>query len=88
MKQSRYEYFCSLTEKEKRELTFDKFTVSEIQEIINETVLRDEDRKIAELRFINCKTIQQIADFIYIDYKTCVKRLERISILIKQTKNW
>lgn len=85
MKQHRFDYFCNLTKEEKAKLTFEDFTVSEIKELLEETSLRNDDRQIAIERFIECKSMQEISDNLYIDIKTCTKRIEKINQKLKST---
>ncbi len=85
MKEHRFNYFCNLTDEEKSKLTFDDFTVSEIKELLDETSLRKDDRTIATERFIECKSVQEIADKLYIDFKTCTSRIAKIEQKLKGT---
>lgn len=77
--------FSALTKAQKENLTLKDFTVSEIKEIIAETALKDEDAAIATLRFINCKTIESIAERQGFDSRTITRRIRKIEKLLKET---
>lgn len=61
------------------------FTSSEINQIISETPLTERDRKIAVLRYAECKSEEDISNILYIDKKTVHSNLPKISILLKRT---
>nr|DAU61047.1 MAG TPA: ECF sigma factor [Caudoviricetes sp.] len=77
--------FSALTKEEKENLTLNDFTVSEIIELINETVLSPENRIIARLRFAKAMTIEAIAEKIKRDVKTVQRRLPAIEIQLNKT---
>lgn len=85
MEEQRKKYFKNFTPEEKYALTYKDFLVSEILEIIAETVLSDEDRKIAILKYTRAMTISQIADNVNLDKKTIQNRLPLISEKIRRT---
>ncbi|MCQ2743092.1 MAG: hypothetical protein MJ239_07410 [Bacilli bacterium] len=61
------------------------FSVTEIKAIIGETPLTERDRKLAELRYIDLKSEEEIADILYIDKKTVHSNIPKISIALKRT---
>ena len=77
--------FSALTKEEKENLTLNDFTVSEIIELINETVLSPENLIIARLRFAKAMTIEAIAEKIKRDVKTVQRRLPAIEIQLNKT---
>lgn len=77
--------FFDLSNEEKIQLTYKDFTVSEITEIIAETVLSNKDREIAMLRFTKLMTYEDIAERVDLDWKTVQKRVPMISEKLKQT---
>lgn len=81
----RRKYFDGLTDEEKFALTYKDFTVSEIEWLISETPMRDEDKRIAVKRFIQCKTNAQIAEECGLDLKTVSKRVVVIGVSLKLT---
>lgn len=85
MKESRVDFFSSLTDDAKRALSKDDFTVSEILEIIDETPLTDIDKEIAILRYTKCMTFEDIAVRVCLDKQTIQKRIPKISIRLKLT---
>lgn len=83
--EKRRKHFDTLTEEEKRNLTSKDFTVSEIIWLISETPMRDEDKRIAVKRFVQCKTLEQIAEETELDIKTVKKRVTIIELELKLT---
>lgn len=79
--------FQHLTEEQKQNLTFDDFTVSELREIINETVLSKENKQIAEMRFIQALTIEKIAEKMGFDKRTIKSRIASIKRKLQKTIN-
>lgn len=61
------------------------FTSTEIKEIIGETPLTERDRHIATLRYIECKSEEEIADKLMIDKKTVHSNIPKISYSLKRT---
>ena len=57
---------------------FERLTVSELTLAIHETILSKEDKRIAELRFVELETIERIAEIVMLDKRTVQKRLIRI----------
>lgn len=66
---------------------FEDFTVSEMREIIAETILTDENRRIAELRYIKLLSYEQIAEKVLIDKRTVQSRIKSINAKLKNTIN-
>lgn len=85
MNEERFNFFKKLTEDEKQALTYKDFTITEINEIIAETPLRDDDKRIAVMRYNKCMTYQEIADATFLDIKTVKKRIANISTRLKTT---
>lgn len=77
--------FSNLTDEEKKCTSHNDYTVSEIMEIIAETVLSDTDREIANLRFTKAMTYERIAEKVDRDCKTVQKRVKKISEKLKRT---
>lgn len=61
------------------DITSDFLTVSEISEVIGETALTDSDRRLAELRYVRRRTVQEIASEMNLDERTVRRRLSSIS---------
>lgn len=61
------------------------FTLSECQEIINETRLTKLDRDIANLRVIKCMNFDEIAKELYIDKRTAITHWKDTSARLKNT---
>lgn len=78
MDQGRVKYFKSLSEEEINALSHEDFTVSEIQEILNDTALSKIDRKIAHDRFIDCMTLEEISAKENYDIKTVMSHMDKI----------
>jgi DNA-directed RNA polymerase specialized sigma24 family protein len=57
---------------------FEQLTVTELTLAIHETILSKEDKRIAELRYIELETIERIAEIVMLDKRTVRKRLIRI----------
>lgn len=85
MTEKRKEFFARMTENEKLLLASEDFIVSEIMEIISETPLNEQDKLIAELRYVRCHTIEKISEIIQIDKKTTHKKIKIISNKLKTT---
>lgn len=66
---------------------FEDFTVSEMREIIAETILTDENRRIAELRYIKLLSYEQIAEKVLIDKRTVQSRIMSINAKLNNTIN-
>lgn len=79
MTQDRFNYFSNKSKSELLKLTCLDFTVSELEEIIKEASLNDEDRKIAELKYIKDLKAPEIADKVFRDTRTIRSRISKIS---------
>ena len=64
---------------------FENFTVSELSEIIADTILTDEDREIAKLRYIKLLPYEKIAEKLGIDKRTIYTRVRTIKYKIEKT---
>jgi len=85
MEQARKEFFSNLTQDEQMDLTSHDFTISEIREIIEETPLHSLDKQIAIYRYIECMTLEEIANKLGYDVKTILSHVKKISIKLKKT---
>ena len=59
-------------------LSFERLTTTELTLAIHETILSKEDKRIAELRYIELETIERIAEIVMLDKRTVRKRLLKI----------
>ena len=59
--------------------------MSEMTAVINETILTDENRKIAGLRFLKLYTADKIAEKLGYDDRTIAHRLQFIKERLKNT---
>lgn len=59
-------------------LSFEKLTTTELTLAIHETILSKENKRIAELRYIELETIERIAEIVMLDKRTVRKRLLKI----------
>lgn len=57
---------------------FERITVSQLTLAINETILSKEDKRIAELRYIDLETVERIAEILMVDKKTVQRRIKKI----------
>lgn len=80
-----FERFNGITKEEKANLTFDDFTVSEIKYLIEETVLSDRDRQIAELKLCRAFTVERICSKLDYDDKTIETAVLKIKEKVKKT---
>jgi hypothetical protein len=80
-----FERFKGITNEEKAALTFDDFTVSELKFLIEETVLTDRDRQIAELKLCRAFTIERICNKFDYDDKTIEAAVFKIKDKVKKT---
>lgn len=85
MNNDRFEYFKNLTYEQKLDLTFDDFTTTEILEIVKEMRCKTECKDIAIMYYVECLSLEQIADKIGIDYRTVSNRLKKILFEFKMT---
>lgn len=67
-----------ITQDSKVQIDYECLTVSEIHNIISETPLTNENRQIAIKRYIELKTIEEIADEMHYDRRTVSDRLKLI----------
>lgn len=70
--------FLRMNKEEKTKLTLEDFTVSEINEIIEETAMSEVNREIARLRFTKSMTAEAIAERVDRDEKTVKRNLPTI----------
>ena len=78
--------FEKLSNEEKNALTVNDFTVSELTEIISETIFDKEiDRDIAIYRFVKSCTIERTAEKIGYEWKTIQKRIPIIREKLNKT---
>lgn len=75
----------SLNREERIELKLEDLTMSEMTAVINETILTDENRKIAELRFLKLYTAEKIAEKLGYDDRTIAHRISFIKERLKNT---
>lgn len=66
-------------------LSFEKLTTTELTLAIHETILSKENKRIAELRYIDLETFERIAEVMYMDKRTVKKRLLKIFPKIVRT---
>lgn len=57
---------------------FENLTTTELTLAIHETILSKEDKRIAELRYLELETIERIAEIVMLDKRTVRKRLLKI----------
>lgn len=65
----------------------DDMLVSEIRLAISETPMDSIDKTIAEERFINKKTISEIASIVGLEYRATQRRVNRIKKRLEETYN-
>jgi hypothetical protein len=80
-----FERFSGISAEEKAALTFDDFTVSELKFLIEETVLNDRDRQIAELKLCRAFTVDRICGKFDYDSKTIDAAVVKIKEKVKKT---
>lgn len=85
MTEKRRKFFEAMTEEEIRNLTHEDFTVSELNEIIEETPMSRLDRKIARCRYADRMTIDEISESAMVERKTVIKRLSKINPMMTRT---
>lgn len=61
------------------------FINSETREIIDETLLTEMERRIAEDRFLKAMTIEKIAEDVGIERRSVSKQTKRVSMKLKKT---
>lgn len=57
---------------------FERITVAQLTLAINETILSKEDKRIAELRYIDLETYERIAGVMMLDRRTVRNRIKQI----------
>lgn len=85
MNKQRYDLISELSNDAKMSLTYQDFTISEIEELIQETPLTDIDRRIAKLKYIRRFTIKEISYEVGLHPRTIQRHLPDISVAIKST---
>lgn len=85
MNKQRYDLISELSNDAKMALTCQDFTISEIEELIQETPLTDIDRRIAKLKYIRRFTIEEISYEVGFHPRTIQRHLSDISAAIKST---
>lgn len=66
-------------------ITADLFTRSEVEEIISETCLSEEDRKIATEYFVERQSKEELARIHSYDRRTISRKIDEISFSLKNT---
>ena len=72
-------------EKTKEGISVDLFTRSEALEIIEDTCLSEEERKLAVDYFLDKKTKEEISSIYRYDRRTIRRKLRQISLKLKRT---
>ena len=75
----------ALNKEERANIIIADLTVSEMKAVIAETILTDENVKIAELRFLKLYTAEKIADKLGYDQRTIAHRIQFIKERLKNT---
>ena len=75
----------SLSKAEREAIIFADLTMSEMKAVINETILTEENIKIAELRFLKLYTAEKIAEKLGYDDRTIAHRIQFIKERLKNT---
>lgn len=75
----------SLSKEERANLILADLTMSEMRAVINETILTDENIKIAEYRFLKLYTAEKIAEKLGYDDRTIAHRISFIKERLKNT---
>ena len=74
-----------LTREERIALLLEDLTMSEMKAVIAETILTEENIKIAELRFLKLYTAERIAERLGYDDRTVANRIKFIKERLKNT---
>ena len=74
-----------LNEQQRRELLLEDLTMSEMKAVIAETILTEENIKIAELRFLKLYTGEKIAERLGYDDRTIANRIKFIKDRLRNT---
>ena len=80
-----FERIRRLTQDERAELKLEDLTMSEMKSVIGETILTDENIKIAELRFLKLCTAEKIAEKLGYDDRTIASRIRFIKERLRNT---
>lgn len=79
------ERILQLTKEERTNLPLEDLLKSEMQAIINETILTDENIKIAEMRFLKLMNGEKIAECLGYDSRTMQARIKFIKERLRNT---
>lgn len=74
-----------LTREERITLILEDLTMSEMKAVIAETILTEENIKIAELRFLKLYTAEKIGERLGYDDRTVANRIKFIKERLKNT---
>lgn len=74
-----------LSKEERENIILADLTMSEMRAVINETILSDENLKIAELRFLKLYTAERIAENLGYDDRTIANHIKFIKERLKNT---
>lgn len=74
-----------LSKEERENIILADLTMSEMRAVINETILSDENLKIAELRFLKLYTAERIAEKLGYDDRTIANHIKFIKERLKNT---
>lgn len=74
-----------LTKEERFALILEDLTMSEMKAVIAETILTEENIKIAELRFLKLYTAERIAERLGYDDRTVANRIKFIKERLRNT---
>lgn len=80
-----FERIKTMSKEERANLIIADLTMSEMKAVIAETILTDENIKIAELRFLKLYTAEKIADKLGYDQRTIANRIKFIKERLKNT---
>ena len=80
-----FERIKKLNKEEREKIILADLTMSEMRSVIAETILTDENRKIAELRFLKLLTAEKIAEKLAYDDRTITHRIQFIKERLKNT---
>ncbi len=80
-----FERIKTMSKEERANLIIADLTMSEMKAVIAETILTDENIKIAELRFLRLFTAEKIADKLGYDQRTIAHRIQFIKERLKNT---
>lgn len=80
-----FERIKTMSKEERANLIIADLTMSEMKAVIAETILTDENIKIAELRFLRLFTAEKTADKLGYDQRTIAHRIQFIKERLKNT---